>query len=96
MKQTQGCVDYALSYAGEDVAVAHLIAERLRTLGFQVFVAEDLRSALAGEDGEAFFKRLFSEAKQVVVLISPASPRSPLPQTPASPARMRPAQQSPP
>lgn len=63
-------VDFAISYAGEDVEVATEIARRLRELGFWVFLAESERPLLVGVDAENFFERLFAEAKQVVVLIS--------------------------
>ena len=63
-------VDFAISYAGEDEALANRIAARLRELGFTLFVASDARHILVGAEGESFFERLFSEAKQVIVLIS--------------------------
>ncbi len=63
-------VDFAISYAGEEKAVAKEIDTRLRELDFNVFFADRNRPLLLGADGEIFFERMFSEAKQVVVLIS--------------------------
>ncbi len=63
-------IDFAISYAGEDAEVARIIANRLRELGLGVFLADDQRRGLVGEDGEAFFERLFTEATQVVALVS--------------------------
>lgn len=63
-------VDFAISYAGEDEAVAREIDRRLTELGFSVFFAARSRAALVGADGEQLFERLFSNAKQVVVFIS--------------------------
>lgn len=63
-------VDFAISYAGEDIEVAREIARRLRELDFWVFLAESERPLLVGVDAEGFFERLFAEAKQVIALIS--------------------------
>lgn len=64
--------DFAISYAGEDSDVARDIAQRLQesSRDFNVFFAEENTELLVGQDGEQFFERLFSEAKQVIVLIS--------------------------
>ncbi len=63
-------VDFAISYAGEDAAVAKSVAAGLREKRFRVFLAYEQRHALVGEDGEAFFEDLFTKARQVVVLVS--------------------------
>lgn len=63
-------VDFAISYAGEDIKSAKAVAYRLRELGFEVFLADWERRKLAGVDGEVFFEQLFSRAKQVIVFIS--------------------------
>ena len=47
-------LDFALSYAGEDVEVARAVAERLRELTFTVFLADEQRRKLVGVDGETF------------------------------------------
>lgn len=63
-------VDFAISYAGEDAEVAHQITRRLRELGFSVFFAAENSNLLVGVEGERFFERLFTEARQVIVLVS--------------------------
>ena len=63
-------LDFAISYAGEDVQVAQAVADRLRELTFTVFLADDQRRRMVGLDGEAFFDQLFADAKQVVAFIS--------------------------
>lgn len=63
-------IDFAISYAGEDRQIGKELARSLRELGFEVFFAENVRHILVGADGEVFFERLFSEAKEVIVLIS--------------------------
>jgi hypothetical protein len=63
-------LDFAISYAGEDVQVAGELAERLRELGFEVFFAAELRHLLAGRNGEELFEALFVESKVVVAFIS--------------------------
>lgn len=63
-------IDFAISYAGEDKKIANEISERLIELDFNVFFAEKDRYLLAGIDGEAFFEQLFTDAKEVIVLIS--------------------------
>lgn len=63
-------VDFAISYAGEDTEVAREITRRLRELGLSVFFAGESSHLLVGVEGESFFERLFTEAKQVIVLIS--------------------------
>jgi TIR domain len=70
MTRSDDTVDFALSYAGEDVAVAQAVEQQLRELSFTVFLADDQRARLAGADGETFFEQLFTDAKQVVVFIS--------------------------
>ncbi len=64
--------DFAISYAGEDSAVARGIAQRLQETSrdLTVFFAEENAELLVGIDGEQFFERLFSNAKQAIVLIS--------------------------
>lgn len=64
--------DFAISYASEDVSVARGIAQRLRETSrdLTVFFAEENAELLVGVDGEQFFERLFTEAKQAIVLIS--------------------------
>jgi len=68
MKNNQ--LDYAISYAGEDEKVAKEICNRLCELGFSVFFAGYQKHLLVSLDGESFFEKLFSEAKEVIVLIS--------------------------
>lgn len=63
-------IDFALSYAGEEVEVARAVAQQLRQLSFTVFLADEQRRSLVGVDGETFFERLFTEAKQVIAFIS--------------------------
>ena len=63
-------VDFAISYAGEDLGIARKAARLLRELEFSVFLADENRLLLVGVDGEEFFERLFSEAKEVIVFIS--------------------------
>ena len=63
-------VDFAISYAGEDVEIAKKISESLRELSFVVFLGDEQRRLLVGVDGETFFEQLFTEAKQVIALIS--------------------------
>ena len=63
-------LDFAISYAGEQSDIATEIDRRLTELGFFVFFAERSRLNLAGEDGESLFLSIFSEAKEVIVLIS--------------------------
>jgi hypothetical protein len=63
-------LDFAISYAGEQSDIATEIDRRLTELGFFVFFAERSRLNLAGQDGESLFLSIFSEAKQVIVLIS--------------------------
>jgi len=70
MAQSRDQVDFAISYAGEDSAIAREICQRLRELELDVFFADEARALLAGVDGESFFERLFTEAKQVIALIS--------------------------
>lgn len=64
--------DFAISYAGEDSGVARRIAHLLQETSqdLAVFFAEENTDLLVGVDGEQFFERLFSEAKQAIVLIS--------------------------
>ena len=64
--------DFAISYAGEDIQVAKKIATNLCEFSqdFRVFFASDEKAKLIGTDGEAFFEKLFTESKQVIVLIS--------------------------
>ena len=64
--------DFAISYAGENSAVARAIAQHLKETSqdLMVFLAEENVELLVGVDGERFFERLFSDAKQVIVLIS--------------------------
>lgn len=63
-------IDFAISYAGEDMNAAKNLAKALRELSFSVFLADEQRRCLVSEDGEEFFERLFSESKQVVAFIS--------------------------
>jgi len=63
-------VDFALSYAGPDEAVAREVSRRLQELGFQVFFARERSHLLVGLDGESLFEKLFLTARQVVVFIS--------------------------
>ncbi len=64
--------DFAISYASENSAVARRIAQRLKETSrdLTVFLAEENAELLVGVDGEKFFERLFSDAKQAIVLIS--------------------------
>jgi hypothetical protein len=39
----QDSVDFALSYAGEDVQLARALAQRLRELSLNVFIADEQR-----------------------------------------------------
>ena len=55
-------LDFAISYAGEDVQVAQAVADRLRELTFTVFLADDQRRRMVGLDGEAFLDQLFADA----------------------------------
>jgi len=63
-------VDFAISYAGEDKKIANEIAKRLIKFDFNVFFGENERHLLSGIDGETFFEQLFTNAKEVIVLIS--------------------------
>jgi len=63
-------VDFAISYAVEDKKIANEIAKRLIELGFNVFFGENDRHLLSGIDGETFFEQLFTDANEVIVLIS--------------------------
>lgn len=72
-------VDFAISYAGEDSKAACEIACRLRELDFTVFCAEEYRPYLVSVDGEEFFEQLFSEATEVVVLVSQHYRKKPWP-----------------
>ncbi len=63
-------VDFAISYAGEDSAIAEELDQQLRELGFEVFFAKRNFSLLVGTRMDDFFAKLFSRAKQVIVLIS--------------------------
>lgn len=63
-------VDFAISYAGEDIGIAREIARRLRELGFSVFLAGENTHLLVGADAESFFEQLFADAKEVIVLVS--------------------------
>ena len=69
--------DFVISYAGEDLKIAKEISDRLKekALNFSVFLAEEEKSLLIGTDGESFFERLFSKAKEVIVQIGRASCR---------------------
>ncbi|MCK5604885.1 toll/interleukin-1 receptor domain-containing protein [Candidatus Pacearchaeota archaeon] len=67
---TEKIVDFAISYAGEDLEEAKILATALREFSFSVFLADEQRRRLVSEDGEEFFERLFSESKQVVAFIS--------------------------
>ncbi|MEM1292969.1 MAG: toll/interleukin-1 receptor domain-containing protein, partial [Cyanobacteria bacterium P01_H01_bin.162] len=64
--------DFAISYAGEDAEVARKISQRLQenSRDLDVFLAEENTELLIGVDGEQFFERLFTDAKQVIVVIS--------------------------
>ena len=64
--------DFAISYAGEDALVARSIAQRLQETSrdLTVFFAEENTELLVGVEGEKFFERLFTQAKQVIVIIS--------------------------
>ena len=68
-------VDFALSYAGEDAAIAQELEMRLRELGFDVFFAQRCSSSLIGVRLDTFFEELFTKAKQVIVLVSEAYKR---------------------
>ena len=70
MHENREPVDFAVSYAGEDLGPARILSKRLRHLGFIVFLADEQRRQLVGVDGEAFFEQLFTEAKQVIAFIS--------------------------
>ncbi|MEE8586939.1 MAG: toll/interleukin-1 receptor domain-containing protein, partial [Acidobacteriota bacterium] len=70
MQQEAGPVDFAISYAGEDLARVRPLADGLRELAFDVFLADDERLFMVGLIGEEFLDRLFSEAKVVIVFIS--------------------------
>ena len=63
-------VDFAISYAGEDSAIAEELDQQLRELGFEVFCAKRNFSLLCGTRMDDFFAGLSSRAKQVIVLIS--------------------------
>jgi hypothetical protein len=67
---SDGTIDFALSYAGEDIEIARTVAQQLRELSFTVFLADEQRYSLVGIDGETFFERLFTQAKQVITFIS--------------------------
>ena len=68
----QANLDFAISYAGENLEIAKEIFQRLTELEFSVFFAESQREHLVGLDGEKFFEELFATSKQVIVLISEA------------------------
>jgi hypothetical protein len=63
-------LDFAISYAGEQEDIAREINTRFREHGFTVFFAPQSIAALIGEDGESVFRHMFSQAKEVVVLLS--------------------------
>ena len=46
-------LDFAISYAGEDVQVAQAVADRLRELTFTVFLADDQRRRMFQKHGIA-------------------------------------------
>lgn len=64
--------DFAISYAGEDLKIAQEIKQSIieKTRKYSVFLASDEQSTLVGKDGEKFFKELFKNSKQVIVLFS--------------------------
>ena len=64
--------DFAISYAGEDEEIANGIFQSLteKYNDFNIFFAKRDRNKLIGEDGEEFFKNLFTSAKQVIVILS--------------------------
>ena len=62
--------DFAISYAGEDKEIAQEIFKCLIDLDFKVFLGDNERHILTGIDGENFFEQVFTDAKEVIVLIS--------------------------
>ncbi|MCK4530073.1 MAG: toll/interleukin-1 receptor domain-containing protein [Candidatus Marinimicrobia bacterium] len=64
--------DFAISYAGEDKQIATEIFNALKEKyhNFNIFYAENNSDELVGVDGEKVFEKLFSNAKQVIVLFS--------------------------
>lgn len=70
MEINENSLDFAISYASEDKAIANEITERLVELKFNVFNANKNEPILVGLDGEKLFEVIFKKAKQVIVLIS--------------------------
>jgi hypothetical protein len=64
--------DFAISYAGEDKAIAKDIISHIQSSykDFTVFFAPNEQYQLVGRDGESIFEELFSTSKQVIVLLS--------------------------
>jgi hypothetical protein len=64
--------DFAISYAGEDEEIANGIFRALseKYEDFKIFFAKRDRNKLIGQDGEQLFEKLFTTAKQVIVILS--------------------------
>lgn len=61
----------AISYAGEDAAVARAFADYLRGRELEVFFAEFARERLLGEDLQLEFHKIFmSESERAIVVVS--------------------------
>jgi hypothetical protein len=64
--------DFAISYAGEDKLIAERIVNGIKSYydDFSIFYAPNEQHQLVGQDGECYFEQLFTNCKEVIVLIS--------------------------
>lgn len=64
--------DFAISYAGEEEEIAKGIHDAIKEkyANYSVFFAPNELHNLIGQNGEEFFEKLFSESKQVIVILS--------------------------
>lgn len=64
--------DFAISYAGEEQEIAKGIHDAIKEkyANYSVFFAPNESSKIVGQNGEEFFEKLFSESKQVIVILS--------------------------
>jgi len=61
--------DFAISFAGENRALARHLAEQLEVLDASVFYDENFESNFLGKTWSTEFKRIFGEASRVVVCL---------------------------
>jgi len=64
--------DFAISYAGEEEYIAQRIFQSIKEKhgNYSIFLASKEKHQLIGQDGEDFFKNLFKNSKQVIVILS--------------------------